>query len=494
MAALNPLVCLLIFITLKQSKGLYEDQIGLFDWRQSYIGKVKFSFFDVSTHSSKRLFVGTEANVVAALNSRTGSIIWRQVLEEKEGKLDTLLYRDNTLVSSSNAGKFIRSWDTSNGALLWEAIGKSPSPSAKERSSPFHGWSGLQTALSEGKENELVISLADNAVKALNLQDGSEKWTLDHSEETAEYFSFQHVNGFVYLVGVQNDMKIVIQKVDAESGKVKGERNVGVPWISNGASCIFIKKSNLICAETFSNSIHVISLVDESATVHSVSLGSLGLGVDELSHSKPELQSLGSFTNSWDGRSEFLLKLSKSYQLILNLNIDYSLTVVTKFTDHSLLSASILGTKAVLVSITPVAGASAEFLCYDLDIKKVLPDMTQKAVLADHGEPEHAVVYLFNKKENELGYRVLLATTDHAVSLIQFPGRIMWSREEALADVTAVDVVELPFSPSQQNFETLQEEFGIHPNGNDSQKNFARISLCDIKSSIMIAAQQHSFD
>lgn len=492
MAALNPLVCLLIFITLKQSKGLYEDQIGLFDWRQSYLGKVKFSFFDVSTHSSKRLFVGTEANVVAALNSRTGSIIWRQVLEEKEGKLDTLLYRDNTLVSSSNAGKFIRSWDTSNGALLWEAIGKSPSPSA--RSSPFHGWSGLQTALSEGKENELVISLADNAVKALNLQDGSEKWTLDHSEETAEYFSFQHVNGFVYLVGVQNDMKIVIQKVDAESGKVKGERNVGVPWISNGASCIFIKKSNLVCAETFSNSIHVISLVDESATVNTVSLASLGLGVDELSHSKPELQTLGSFTNSWDGRSEFLLKLSKSYQLILNLNIDYSLTVVTKFTDDSLLSASVLGTKAVLVSITPIAGASAELLCYDLDIKKVLPDMTQKAVLADHGEPAHAVVYLFNKKENELGYRVLLATTDHAVSLIQFPGRIMWSREEALADVTAVDVVELPFSPSQQNFETLQEEFGVHPNGNDNQKNFARIFLCDMKSSIMIDAQQHSFD
>ena len=88
--------------------------------------------------------------------------------------------------------------------------------------------------------------------------------------------------------------------------------------------------------------------------------------------------------------------------------------------------------------------------------------MTQKVVVADHGEAENAIVYLFNKKENELGYRVLLATTDHAVSLIQFPGRIMWSREEALADVTAVDVVELPFSPSQQNFETLQEEFGVH--------------------------------
>ena len=466
MADLKSCMCLIIFwINLKQSVGLYEDQVGFFDWRQSYLGKVKFSFFDVSTHSSKRLFVGTESNVVAALNSRTGSIIWRQVLEEKEGKLDSLLYRDNTLISSSNAGKFIRSWDTSNGALLWEAIGKSTSPLGREHSSPFHGWNGLETALVEAKENEFVISLANNFVKAFSLQDGSEKWALDNSEQTADYFSFQHSNGFVYFVGVQNDMKLAIQKVDAESGKVKGERNIGAPWINNGASCIFVRKTHLVCAETFSNSIHVISLVDESASVKTVSLASLGLGVDELSRSKPELQSLGSFTNSWDGRSEFLLKLSKTHQLILNLNSVCGLTVVTKFTDQSLLSASVLGTKAVLVSITPVAEASVELQCYDLDTKKLLPDMTQKVVVADHGEPEHAVIYLFNKKENELGYRVLLSTTDHAVSLIQFPGRIMWSREEALAEVTAVDVIELPFSPSQQNFETLQEEFGAHPNG-----------------------------
>ena len=94
-----------------------------------------------------------------------------------------------------------------------------------------------------------------------------------------------------------------------------------------------------------------------------------------------------------------------------------------------------------------------------------LQDMSQKVAMVDRGEAADALLYLFNKKENELGYRVLLTTTDHAVLLIQFPGRIMWSREEALADITAVEVVELPFSPSQANFETLQEEFGVHPNG-----------------------------
>ena len=468
MAAVNCCMCFILFLlNWTLCLGLYQDQVGLFDWRLSYLGKVKFSFFDVSTHSSKRLYVGTESNVIAALNSRTGSIIWRQVLEEKEGKLETLLYRDNTLVSSSSSGKFIRSWDASNGALLWESMGKTTSSPGKERgNSPFSGWNGQHVALVDVRGNELVVSLSHNILKGFTLQDGSERWALDLSDRSAEYFSFQYANGLLHLVGVQNDINVVIQKVDVESGKVKGERTVGAPWVSNGASCVFVKKSNLVCAETFSNSVHVISLFDESAPVKTISLASLGLGVDELSNTKPSLESLGSYSNSWDGRSEFLLKLSKSHQLTLDLNADRSITLVTKFSDPTILSASVLGSKAVLVSITSVADSSnVELQCFDLDTRKIFPDMTQKVVLADHGEPENAVVYLFSKKENELGYRVLLATTDHAVSLIQFPGRIMWSREEALADITAVDVVELPFSPSQQNFETLQEEFGVHPNG-----------------------------
>ena len=467
MAGIKGYMCVILcLINLKHCLGLYADQVGLFDWRQSYIGKVKFSFFDVSTHSSKRLFVGTESNVIAALNSRTGGILWRQVLEESEVVLDTLLYRENVLVSSSSAGKFIRSWDTSNGALLWEAIGHSASsPSKKVANSPFHGWNGPQTAFVDSKENELVVSLAFNVIKAFALQDGSEKWSVDNSEQTADYFSFQHSSGILYLVGTQNDVDIVIQTLNIENGQIKGERRIGAPWVNSGASCTFVKKSSLVCAEMFSYSIHIISLTDESAPVKTISLALLGLGVEELSLGKPNVHSFGSYSNSWDERSEFLLKLSKTHQLILNLNNDCSITVMTKVIEQSVLRAAVLGNRALLVSITPITDESLEFKCYDLDNKRDLPDMTQKAVLVDHGEPEDAVVYLFTKKENELGYRVFLTTTDHSVSLVQFPGRIMWSREEALAEVTAVEVVELPFSPSQANFETLQEEFGAHPNG-----------------------------
>ena len=459
--------CVLLVCTLSVLKlclALYEDQVGLFDWRQSYLGKVKFAFFDVSTHSSKRLFVGTESNVLAALNSRTGSIIWRQVLEESEGEIDTVLHRDSTLVSSSNAGKFIRSWDTSNGALLWEAIGRSGSLPISQLASPFYGWNGLQTALVETKGKELVISLAENVLRAFLLQDGTEKWSRDNSEQSTKYFNFQYYDGFLYLVGIQDDIKIVIQKLNAENGEVNAETNFPASWAMEGVSCDFIRMSSLICAESFSNSIHVISLDTESASVKTVSLGSLG--VEELSSNKPTLQSLGSFSNSWDERPEFVLKLSATHQLVLSLSRDLSITLLKEYTERSLLSASVLGNKAALVSASLASDATLVLQCFDLDEQKIVSEMTQKVVLGDHrGEPEKAVVYLFNKKENDIGYRVFLTTSDHAISLIQFPGRIMWSREEALASITAVDVIELPFSPSQANFETLQEEFGAHPDG-----------------------------
>uniref|UniRef100_A0AC11DSD5 ER membrane protein complex subunit 1 n=1 Tax=Ovis aries TaxID=9940 RepID=A0AC11DSD5_SHEEP len=54
--------------------AVYEDQVGKFDWRQQYVGKLKFASLEFSP-GSKKLVVATEKNVIAALNSRTGEIL-----------------------------------------------------------------------------------------------------------------------------------------------------------------------------------------------------------------------------------------------------------------------------------------------------------------------------------------------------------------------------------------------------------------------------------
>uniref|UniRef100_A0A671PJB8 EMC1 first beta-propeller domain-containing protein n=1 Tax=Sinocyclocheilus anshuiensis TaxID=1608454 RepID=A0A671PJB8_9TELE len=54
--------------------AVFEDQVGKFDWRQQFIGKVRFALFDTHSQASKKLLVATDKNVFASLNSRTGDL------------------------------------------------------------------------------------------------------------------------------------------------------------------------------------------------------------------------------------------------------------------------------------------------------------------------------------------------------------------------------------------------------------------------------------
>ncbi|GJQ76898.1 hypothetical protein Trydic_g15100 [Trypoxylus dichotomus] len=113
---LNVLTILVAFS--KLSLCLYEDQIGKFDWKQSYVGKVKFASFD----SVKRIIVATEENVIAAINIKNGQILWRHVLEESPGVTVKLLNVDKEIITiTGNENTFyVRGWELNNGVLLWE--------------------------------------------------------------------------------------------------------------------------------------------------------------------------------------------------------------------------------------------------------------------------------------------------------------------------------------------------------------------------------------
>lgn len=62
--------------------AIFEEQAGEYDWHRQQIGRITIAQF--AARSRSRAFVATEAAVVAALDLRDGSVIWRQVLEESE--------------------------------------------------------------------------------------------------------------------------------------------------------------------------------------------------------------------------------------------------------------------------------------------------------------------------------------------------------------------------------------------------------------------------
>nr|XP_055118295.1 ER membrane protein complex subunit 1-like isoform X2 [Symphalangus syndactylus] len=88
--------------------------------RQQYVGKLKFASLEFSP-GSKKLVVATEKNVIAALNSRTGEILWRHVDKGlAEGAVDAMLLHGQDVITVSNGGRIMRSWETNIGGLNWE--------------------------------------------------------------------------------------------------------------------------------------------------------------------------------------------------------------------------------------------------------------------------------------------------------------------------------------------------------------------------------------
>ena len=66
-----------VLLLLPFAHALYEEQAGILDWHKSNLGAVNHAQF--APRGRERVFVATEAAVVASLDTKDGSIVWRQV-------------------------------------------------------------------------------------------------------------------------------------------------------------------------------------------------------------------------------------------------------------------------------------------------------------------------------------------------------------------------------------------------------------------------------
>jgi len=113
-----PFICLVSCVA-----GLFEDQAGKFDWKQSYVGQVRHLGFHTTSVTSV-LVVATDSNVVAGLDADSGAILWRHVFENDElGKVWDLRVTGRYSVSASGTDLiFVRLWDSVSGAMVQEHL------------------------------------------------------------------------------------------------------------------------------------------------------------------------------------------------------------------------------------------------------------------------------------------------------------------------------------------------------------------------------------
>jgi len=130
------LSCLIVIaICCTASNALFDDQVGKWDWRQRYVGKIKhITSYHLS--SSQSVVVSTDRNILASIFVRNGSLNWRQVLESrttdptanvinKIGNGDEYyglaeVAAPLSLITISGDGRYVRNWDPNYGVLEWE--------------------------------------------------------------------------------------------------------------------------------------------------------------------------------------------------------------------------------------------------------------------------------------------------------------------------------------------------------------------------------------
>uniref|UniRef100_A0A8C5U5C5 ER membrane protein complex subunit 1 n=1 Tax=Malurus cyaneus samueli TaxID=2593467 RepID=A0A8C5U5C5_9PASS len=433
--------------------------------RQQYVGKLKFASLEAS-QGSKKLVVATEENVVAALNSRSGEILWRHVDKgTPEGAIDAMLIHGQDAITVSNAGRILRSWETNIGGLNWETSLDTGS---------FQGAAlvGLPEAV------KYVAVLKKAALSLHYLSNGHQKWVeqLPESESTQYQLLYSRGTGVIHVLGIVPQSHLNILTFNVEDGEITKQVRVAAPWLQDlRGSCAVVGEAVLLCLDTATHSLHSCALDTEQDMRH-IPLQSLEL---ELA-------------DDFQARILFFLQLSPSHfsllqykQGLLSPLRDFQQAALVSFaTTGEKTVAAVLTCRSELVSTIPVVccgGCVTPVLCllfqdslicsnqtYNINLYLVetgqrLLDTTITFTLEQGGaKPQQLYIQVFLKKDDSVGYRALVQTEDHMLMFLQQPGKVVWSREESLAEVVSLEMVDLPLTGAQAE---LEGEFGKKADG-----------------------------
>ncbi|XP_015233286.1 PREDICTED: ER membrane protein complex subunit 1 isoform X1 [Cyprinodon variegatus] len=424
--------------------AVFEDQVGKFDWRQQYVGKVRFSHFDTQMQSSKKVLVATESNVFAALNSRTGELFWRHVDKTgPEGNIDALLHHAQDAILVVGNGRVLRSWDVNIGGLNWEVL----LDSGSFRSASLVGQQGTVKHVAVLKKAFISVHYLSN---------GHQKWIENLPDsETVDYQTvYSGGNGHVLVLGVVPHSHITIVVYSMEDGEIIKQVSVEAPWLSNiPASCVVVGQGILMCADSTTMSLNTLDLHQQTQMTQ-IPLQSLGLEADPDFH--PSLMSHQP-NAAQKPLSEFFLQLGPERYLLLQLN-NGQIVTLRDFNPALLASFATTGEKTVAAVMSPKNKTACSINLFSADTGRRLLDTTLIfTVDPNGGKPEKLHVQAFLKKDDSVGYRVMVQTEDQTLTFIQQPGRVMWTREEALSDVVTMEMVDLPLTGTQAE---LEGEFG----------------------------------
>ncbi|XP_060821022.1 ER membrane protein complex subunit 1 isoform X2 [Bombus pascuorum] len=382
---------IILFGLFSLSLCLYEDQVGKFDWKQNYVGKIKFASFD-TVSTAKKIIVATEENVIAALNLKSGQILWRRVLEKGyAGRIRALGgIADGDLVSvSGGVPAIVRAWDLATGHIL-------------------HEW-----PIAEQNRDRI------KDVK-WHIKDG----TLHHILP-------------IYNSGVE------VTSYDSNTGDKLKTRRVSAPFITQETECV-LAAPYLACLKGDSSLaiLLLVHLFDTHSQPQTVTINTIfGAGAQGPYHLESVLGEEPVVSISADNNQRKRILLVGEVPVPIQRDI----------AEDSMLYIVSVDNEKVLLETTYKNGVT-EIVASELLTSKPMPNLS---IVVTHNSLLSPTIMasVCPRQTKGVTCRHLLASEDHSVALLQH-NKLVWAREEALASIVAVEIIELPMSDRDQEIET----------------------------------------
>ncbi|PON37264.1 ER membrane protein complex subunit [Parasponia andersonii] len=417
-------VSLLLLLTLFQPIfSLYEDQVGLMDWHQQYIGKVKHAVFHTQKATRKRVVVSTEENVIASLDLRHGEIFWRHVLGSNDAVDGIDIALGKYVITLSSGGSILRAWNLPDGHLVWESFLQGSKTSKSSLSLP--------TNLKVDKDN-LILVFGKGSLHAVSSIDGEVVWKKDFSDESIEVQQVIRPSDseVIYAVGSVGSSQFEAYAINARNGELLKKNGAAFPGGFSG-DMLLVSDDLVVALDATKSNLVTINFHD---------------GI------KFQQTHLSNFVGDSFGTAVLLpLKLQEMFAVEINGFVLFiratgkgNLEVVDKVNNAAVVSDPLLLSE----------GQTAFALIHygdgkiHLRVKLVLDwnnDLLKESVALDHqrGFIQRVFINSYIRTDRSNGFRALVVMEDHSLLLLQ-QGAIVWSREDGLASIVDVATSELP--------------------------------------------------
>ncbi|KAF9205015.1 hypothetical protein BGZ59_000726 [Podila verticillata] len=217
-------VTLLAIFTTFMTSGVFaldEAQAGIADWHHKWIGTPNLAASPRSVRGATNVFVATDKNTVASIKSKTGELLWRQVLRKDEPVLAIRAVSGHLLALTGTDEFHARLFDGKSGQVLWDFApqGENALPGA-----PFG-----QDVTTTFEDSNLIILNQGANVRKIHAKAGTEAWHWKAEEGSpTAYFGVLESKGFsghdnvVYVAGVTRGIDaftIEVVALDSTTGQ-----------------------------------------------------------------------------------------------------------------------------------------------------------------------------------------------------------------------------------------------------------------------------------